>query len=93
MALTWLGPEVRRRWRALLVLGLLVALTTGTVLTAAAGGRRGASGYDRLQAATIPATVAVLPNQPGFDWAKVEALPDAAFLPSTIAPLPPAGCK
>jgi hypothetical protein len=49
---TWLRLEVRRRWRSLTVLALLVALATGTVLA----------------------------NQPGFDWAKVRALPEVAAL-------------
>jgi len=78
MAVTWLGLDLRRRWQSLVVLALLVALSAGVVLTAVAGARRGDSAFDRLWARTLPATVTVLPNQPGFDWSKVAALPGVA---------------
>jgi len=42
------------------------------------GEARGQSAFGRLWARTLPANVTVFANQPGFDWSKVEALPEVA---------------
>ncbi len=74
-ALAWFRIDLRRRWKSILVLALLIAFATGTILTAVAGARRASSAVDRLLAVTLPVTAVALPNDPGFEWDAIEALP------------------
>jgi hypothetical protein len=76
IVLAWLRLDLRRRWRSLAVLTLLLAVAGGTVMTALAGARRNASALDRFEARTLPATAAILANTPDFDWSKIRALPE-----------------
>ena len=80
ITLTWLRMDARRRWQSLVILGLLMALATTTVLAAIAGSRRGDTAMGRLLDKTRPATLTVLPNQPGFNWAPIRALPEVETL-------------
>jgi FtsX-like permease family len=81
---SWFRLDLRRRWRSLLVLALLIAFAAGTVMTAVAGARRGGTAVERLLAQTLPATVLALPNQPGFDWDAVRALPEVEALSTFV---------
>ncbi|MEO6712690.1 MAG: FtsX-like permease family protein [Mycobacteriales bacterium] len=78
--LAWVRLDFPRRWRSLAVLALLVSLAAGTVLTAVAGARRGMTAVARLNERVLPATTVALPNQPGFDWEPVRALPEVETL-------------
>lgn len=85
MVFAWLRLELRRRWRSLVVIALLIAISVGTVMTALAGARRNASAIERLRSRTLPATAAVLANTPNFDWGVVRSLPEVAAF-TTIGP-------
>lgn len=80
LLLAWVRHDVRSRRRSLLVLALLIAVASGTVMTAVVGAKRGASAVDRLQAETLPATVLVAPYRPDFDWGVVRSLPQVEAL-------------
>jgi len=76
----WLGWQLRRRWRSLAVLTLLVAVSSGVMLTAVAGARRGESTLARLAEDTLPATALVLPGSTSPDWSTVRRLPQVEAL-------------
>jgi hypothetical protein len=78
--LAWLRIDLRRRGRSLVVLGLLLAFAGGLVLAVCAGAKRNGSALDRLRAVSSPATAIVLPNEPGFDWNQIKALPEVETL-------------
>jgi ABC-type lipoprotein release transport system permease subunit len=83
--LAWVRLDLPRRWRSLVVLAMLVAVSGGTVMTALAGAHRGSTSLDRLVSRTEPLDAVVVPNTPGFDWAPfrkldyVEALSEFAL--------------
>ena len=63
-----LRVDLRRRWRAVVGLGLLVAVLGGIVLATFAGARRTASAYDRfLDVANPPELLVSPPGGPGTD--------------------------
>src|SRR5438034_663504 len=84
IVVSWFRLELRRHWRSLTVLALLIAITGATVMTALAGARRGASAQQRLLARTLPATGMILANTPGFDWTPFRTLPEVAALTTFV---------
>lgn len=84
MTAAWFRLELRRRWRSLLVLALLVALAAATVMTAVAGARRGDSAVQRLAAGAAPVDVEVVPGQADVDWEAVRSLPEVEALATYV---------
>ncbi|HZC69798.1 MAG TPA: ABC transporter permease [Jatrophihabitans sp.] len=84
LVLRWLRIELRRRWRSLVLLALLAALSGGVVLASVAGARRAASAVDRLSARANPATAVVFANTPEFEWSRVRKLPEVESLTTFV---------
>jgi len=58
--------DLRRRWRAMLAMVLLIGLVSGVVLVAAAGARRTDTAYPRFLSRSHAADLLVSPAQSGF---------------------------
>src|SRR5215218_9070460 len=88
MAAVWVRAraELRRRWRATILLALLVGLAGGVVLAAVAGARRTGSAMDRFLAYHRPMDVSVA----GLDMAALARLPQVVDADEgTLVPLLP----
>ena len=79
-----IGSEVRRSWRALLGLGLIVAVVGTVVLAAGAGARRTASVLERAEAATLATDLRM---QVDADQAVVDEVADALAGSDDVAEL------
>ncbi len=62
----WARTELRRRWLALLVLGVLAGVTAGLATATVAGARRTATSWDRLRAETHASDAVVFASQAGI---------------------------
>jgi ABC-type lipoprotein release transport system permease subunit len=74
----WAGADLRRRWRSLVVLGILAGLSASLAIAAVAGSRRADTAFSRLRSRTDGADAVVFPSQsaPGiYDWSKLRTLP------------------
>lgn len=71
----WAWPRVRRRWRVVVVLGLVAALAAGLATAAATGARRSEDVIDEVLWERLQPDVMSLPSRPGFDWSEIVALP------------------
>ncbi|MFI7587554.1 ABC transporter permease [Spongisporangium articulatum] len=80
LAWQWLRLDARRRAAQLVLLAVLVALSTGALLTALDSARRADTAVDRLVARTLPATAVVRTNTNGeIDyWPMIRDLPSVA---------------
>ena len=59
----WARADLRRRWRSLVVLGLLAGLSASLAIAALSGARRADTAFDRLRERTDGADAVVFPSQ------------------------------
>src|SRR2546430_147026 len=81
----WARSELRARWKAWLLLGLLAGATVGVAAAGWAGARRTERAVPALVAAAKLPTAAVLPNDPAFG---PEQRAQVARLPGVTATYP-----
>jgi FtsX-like permease family len=77
----WAQRDVRRRWRSLVLLGILVGLTAGFALSAWAGARRTDTALDRLRVQTNAADAVAFPSQVNVahpNWGRLASRPEVA---------------
>jgi hypothetical protein len=79
----WAKRDVRRRWRSLVLLGVLIGLTAGFALSAWAGARRTDTALERLRQQTNAADAVVFPSQVGVahpHWNRLANRPEVRTL-------------
>src|ERR1700722_1160096 len=77
----WALRDIRRRWRSLVLLGVLVGLTAALALSAWAGARRTDTALERLRVQTNASDAVAFPSQVGIvnpNWALLAARPEVA---------------
>src|SRR5580658_1753886 len=81
--LLWAGADVRRRWRSLLVLGLLAGITAALAMAAFAGARRTDTALARLDKVTNAPDAIIFASQVHDfhpNWSRLAARPEVAQL-------------
>jgi ABC-type lipoprotein release transport system permease subunit len=79
----WSRADVRRRWKSLVLLGLLAGVTAAFATASFAGARRTDTALTRLDKATNAANAFVFTSQVGDlhpDWERLASLPEVAQL-------------
>ena len=79
----WSRADLRRRWRSLLLLGLLAGVTAAFATASFAGARRTDTALTRLEKATNAANAFVFTSQVGDmhpDWKRLASRPEVAQL-------------
>jgi ABC-type lipoprotein release transport system permease subunit len=71
----WGRRLLRRQWRSVIVLSLLVALAGGVAMAAIIGARRSTVVVAETLHERRQADVISIPARPGFDWSRIVALP------------------